>query len=134
MAKYKTKEAYWRAHGWGQLAHEVGKRTVAELQSRDIRPDPESSVYKNTFNRLAAAYKDEVVAQKKEKDKAKAEWLAQHKGDSDEELLAYLREAVTQPEQIEKCTRVLGGSHIAAHFGGWQKALALAGLIKPEDK
>ena len=133
MAKYKTKEEYWRAHGWAQLAKEVGRRTVEELEKRGIRPDPESSVYKNTFNKLAAAYKNEAVTKKKQKDKAKADWLAQHANDTDEELLAYLREAVTTPEQLKKTTLVTGGPHIAAHFGGWQKALALAGLIDPAE-
>ena len=31
-----------------------------------------------------------------------------------------------------KTTLVPGGPHIAARFGGWQKALTLAGVIEPE--
>ena len=134
MAKYKTREAYLRAHGQGWLAHEVSIRTVAELQSRGIRPDPESLVYQKTFDRLSARYRDELTAQRKAKNRAEAEWLAQHKTDADEELLAYLRTAVTEPEQLKKTTLVTGGPHIAAHFGGWQKALALAGLVEPEQE
>ena len=110
MAKYKTREEYWRARGRGQLANEVGRRTVAELEKRGIRePDPESEVYKSTFDRLSARYRDELAAQKKAKRKAEAEWLAQHKTDTDEELLAYLREAITEPKQLLGPNHITGG-------------------------
>ena len=31
MAKYKTREEYWRARGRGQLANEVARRTAADM-------------------------------------------------------------------------------------------------------
>ena len=132
MAKYKTREAYLRAHGQGWLAHEVSIRTVAELESRGIRPNPESSVYQKTFDRLSARFRDELTAQRKAKNRAEAEWLAQHKTDADEELLAYLREAITEPEQMRGSNRITGGKYIVERFGGWQKALIQAGLMQPE--
>ena len=90
MAKYKTREEYWRARGRGQLANEVARRTAAELRKRGIVPDPESAIYKNTFDRLSARYRDELAAERKAKRKAEAQWLEQHRPDTDEQLLALL--------------------------------------------
>ena len=47
--------------------------------------------------------------------------------------LLLLEGEITTPEQLKKTTLVTGGPHIAAHFGGWQKALTLAGIIPPQD-
>ena len=132
MPHYKTREDYWRAHGWGQLASEVGRRTAEDLRRRGLKANPESAVYQNTFNRLAEIYKKEVKAEKRAKEQREAEWLAQHKPDTDEQLLAYLRAAVTEPQQ--KPGRITGGKYIAARFGGWRKALVKAGLIEPEEQ
>ena len=134
MPHYKTREEYWRARGWGQLAAEVGRRTAAELQERGVAPDPESAVYKNTFDRLSARYRDELAATKKEKNRLEAEWYARDKKDTDEELLTYLREVVTTPEQLRTSKGIPGGRIIVKRFGGWQKALRLAGLLPPEEQ
>jgi hypothetical protein len=132
---YRTREAYNLAKGREDVAAIVGRRTVEALRRRGIaNPDPTSAVYKKEFNRLSAIYRDEQTRLMKDRRKREAAWRAEHANDTDEELLAYLREAVTQPEQLKKTTLVTGGPHIAAHFGGWQKALALAGLVPPQDK
>ena len=133
MSHYKTREDYWRAHGWAQLASEVGRRTVEELHNRGIKANPESAVYRNTFNRLAEIYKKEVKAEKRAKEKREAEWLAQHRDDTDEQLLAYLRETVTLPKHLQNTGGLLGGKYIINRFGGWHKALRLAGLLPPEE-
>ena len=128
VSKYK-----YYPHGWKKHDDEVNRRTVAELQKRGIEPDPESAVYKSTFNLLSARYRDEVAAQKKAKRKAEAEWLAQHKADTDEQLLAYLREAITEPKQMLGPNHITGGHYIVERFGGWQKALIQAGLMQAKD-
>ena len=129
VSKYK-----YYPHGWKKHDDEVNRRTVAELQKRGIVPDPESAVYKSTFNLLSARYRDELAAQKKAKRKAEAEWLAQHKAATDEELLAYLRSAITEPKQLLGPNHITGGHYIVERFGGWQKALIQAGLMQPKDK
>ena len=135
MGKYVTREQYWRTKGREDIAKTVHRRTVEALHKKGIAsPDPTSAVYKKEFNRLSAIYRDEQTRLMKDRRKREAAWREAHAGDTDEQLLAYLREAVTQPEQLKKTTLVTGGPHIAAHFGGWQKALALAGIIPPEDK
>ena len=132
---YGTREAYALAKGREDVAAIVGRRTVEALRKRGIaNPDPTSAVYKKEFNRLSAIYRDEQTKLMKDRRKREAAWREAHANDTDEQLLAYLREAVTQPEQLKKTTLVTGGPHIAAHFGGWQKALALAGVIQPEEK
>ena len=128
MSKYK-----YYPHGWKKHDDEVNRRTVAELQKRGIAPDPKSAVYKSTFNLLSARYRDELAAQKKAKRKAEAEWLAQHKADTNEELLAYLRSAITEPKQLLGPNHITGGHYIVERFGGWQKALIAAGLMQPKD-
>ena len=131
---YRTREAYYSAKGREDVAAIVGRRTVEALRRRGIaNPDPTSAVYKKEFNRLSAIYRDEQTALMKDRRKREAAWRAEHANDTDEQLLAYLRAAVTEPEQLKKTTLVTGGPHIAAHFGGWQKALALAGLLSPQD-
>ena len=132
---YRTREAYYSARGREDVAAIVGRRTVEALRKRGVtNPDPTSAAYKKEFNRLSAIYRDEQTKLMKDRRKREAAWREEHAHDTDEELLAYLREAVTTPEQLKKTTLVTGGPHIAAHFGGWQKALALAGVIPPEDK
>ncbi len=134
MAKYKTREEYWRARGRGQLANEVARRTAAELRKRGIMPDPESAIYKNTFDRLSARYRDELAAERKAKQKTEAEWLEQHRPDTDEALLAYLRNAITEPKQMLGPNHITGGHYIVERFGGWQKALRLAGMLPLEEQ
>ncbi len=129
VSKYK-----YYPHGWKKHDDEVNRRTVAELRKRGIMPDPESAIYKNTFDRLSARYRDELAAERKAKRKAEAEWLEQHKPDMDEALLAYLRTAITEPKQMLGPNHITGGHYIVERFGGWQKALRLAGLLPPEEQ
>ena len=131
---YNTREEYWRAKGREDVARTVGRRTAKSLRKKGVVATPESAVYKKEFDRLAGIYRSERAKAMKKRRAKEAAWREEHAGDTDEELLAYLREAVTTPEQLKKTTLVTGGPHIAAHFGGWQKALALAGVIPPEDK
>lgn len=134
MPHYRTREEYWHAQGWDQLAAEVRRRTIAELQKKGVTPNPESEIYKDTFNRLAGVYRAELVRTKRAKDKLERNWLVQHKDDTDEQLLAYLRTAVTNPEKQNTARGVVGGKYIIQRFGGWKKALVKAGLIEPNQQ
>jgi len=128
VSKYK-----YYPHGWKKHDDEVNRRTVAALRKKGVEPDPESAVYKSTFNLLSARYRDELAAIKKEKKRQEAQWLEQHKTDTDEALLAYLRTAITEPKQMLGPNHITGGHYIVERFGGWQKALRLAGLLPPEE-
>ena len=92
MSKYK-----YYPHGWKKHDDEVNRRTVAALRKKGVEPDPESAICKNTFDRLSARYRDELAAERKAKRKAEEQWLEQHRPDTDEQLLAYLRTAITEP-------------------------------------
>lgn len=131
---YRTREANARAKGREDVAAVVGRRTKEALRKRGIRsPDPTSAVYKKEFDRLSAIYRDEQTAAVKDRKKQNAAWLEAHAGDTDEQLIAYLRSAVTDPEKFKKPGSVPGGFFLTHRFGGWQKALRLAGLIPPEE-
>ena len=130
---YSTREEYWRAKGREGIARTVGQRTARSLRRKGIVATPESAVYKKEFDRLAGIYRSEQANKTIKRKAREAAWREAHANDTDEQLLAYLRAAVTEPEQLKKTTLVTGGPHIAAHFGGWQKALRLAGLIPPEE-
>ena len=128
MAQYK-----YHKHGWKKHDEEVKRRTVAELEKNGVVPNPNSSIYKKTFNRFSAVYRSEVAAERKAKKKLEAEWVSQHKTDTDEALLTYLRAAITEPKLMLGPNRITGGHYIVERFGGWRKALAAAGLIDAEE-
>ena len=130
-----TREASARAKGREDVAAIVGRRTAEALRRRGIRdPDPMSAVYKKEFNRLSAIYRDEQTAAVKDRKKQNAAWLEEHAGDTDEQLVAYLRSVVTDPELCKKPGSVPGGFFLTHRFGSWKKALAAAGLIPPEEQ
>lgn len=52
--------------------------------------------------------------------------------DSDEQLLEYLRHCAEEIGHSPNSCEVIGGLYIAARFGGWQKAISLAGLRPPK--
>lgn len=54
-----------------------------------------------------------------------------HQNDTAEELLVYLRQAV-EPFGVTPCAEeIIGGPHIARHFGSWERAVAAAKLEPP---
>lgn len=131
---YRTREEYARAKGREDVAAIVSRRTKEALRKRGIRnPDPTSTVYKKEFDRLSAIYRDEQTAAMKDRKKQNAAWLAEHADDTDEQLIAYLRSVVTDPEKFKKPGSVPGGFFLTRRFGSWKKALAAAGLLPPEE-
>lgn len=133
MPNYKTKEEYWRAQGRYALAVVVRRQTIEELHKKGIKANPESAVYKKTFNRLAAKYQHDQASMMKDRKKQNDAWVKAHADDTDEQLIAYLRSVVTDPEKFKKAGSVPGGYFLTRRFGSWKKALAAAGLIPPEE-
>lgn len=64
-------------------------------------------------------------------ERQQAEFSREHRGDTAEELLAYLRQAAA-PFGVTLCAQeIIGGPYIARRFGSWEKAVKAAGLEPP---
>ena len=75
--------------------------------------------------------KEQAAAERELRHREK-EFAAAHEGDTDEELLVYLKQfAAEHPEQPLFKVNVPGGELIGKRFGGWKEALKAAGLTKP---
>ena len=130
--KGSGRNEFWRTRGTDKMVGVVRKRTAASLKEKGISAKRGSKPYQEEFNRLAHEYfkeRREKFAERKRRDEA---WLAEHRNDSDEELLAYVHSAVQDRIQLTKPSRVAGGQYIAQHFGGWRVAVHLAGLEMPK--
>lgn len=127
-------DSRWAFHGskFDGMRDAVHKMTRASLKEKNISAKPGSKEYETEFNRLVEVYYEQKREEAKRRSQADAEWKAAHQGDSDEELLAYVRSAVRENVQYTKPSRVVGGRYIAERFGGWLVAIELAGLEMPE--
>ncbi len=134
MKRHKTREGYWNARGRQELVNIVRRQTIAELEGKGIVPDSSSAVYKKTFDRFAGRYLREQGVQAKQRRKLSDEWIEEHKDDTDEQLLAYLRSQATDPEKVRKPGRVIGGYFINHRFGSWKNTLERAGLLEFVEK
>lgn len=56
----------------------------------------------------------------------------EHARDSDEQLIQYLLKCAKEIGHSPDMCEVIGGLYLARRFGGWRKAIARAGLPKPE--
>ena len=64
-------------------------------------------------------------------ERQQAAFSRDHHNDTAEELLAYLRQAA-KPFGVTPCAEeIIGGPYIARRFGGWERAVAVAGLEPP---
>ena len=59
-------------------------------------------------------------------------WGKAHEADSDEELLAYLRQCTDELGRSPVMKDVVGGSYIAKRFGSWPLVLTLAEIPLPK--
>ena len=110
----------------------VHSMTRASLKEKKSSAKPGSKEYEDEFNRLVQVYNDQRREESAQRKRQDAEWEAEHRNDSDEEILAYVRSAVQEQEQYTKPSRVDGGRYIAQRFGGWPVAVHLAGIQLPE--
>lgn len=67
----------------------------------------------------------ERAAERKERD---ALWAQEHRDDTDDELLAYVRECAETLGYSPYSKQVVGSSYIEKRFGGWTMTLYCAGL------
>ncbi len=54
-------------------------------------------------------------------------WGEAHRDDSDQQLLAYLRERLSNFDAVPDEDDIVGGHYLAHRFGGWDEAVRLAG-------
>ena len=65
--------------------------------------------------------------------KRESEFHRQHKHDSDEELLGYVRRVAEQLGKVPSKKDVPGFTYIKSRFGPWPRVLEKAGLKKPKQ-
>ena len=106
-------------------------------------------IYRNEYKKQAALFQQERRATADEKRLASKEraaaakeekqlreerdlaWGREHEGDTDEQLLDYLRQCAEELGHSPVTREVLGGSYIAKRFVTWPVALTCAGLELP---
>ena len=57
-----------------------------------------------------------------------AEFVAAHRDDTDEQLIAYLQQCAQELGHTPYPREVFGGAMIGERFGGWSRAVDVAGL------
>ena len=63
-----------------------------------------------------------------------AEFVAAHRDDTDEQLIAYLQQCAQELGHTPHPREVFGGAMIGERFGGWSRAVDVAGLPYPTHK
>lgn len=63
-----------------------------------------------------------------------AEFVATHRDDTDEQLIAYLQQCAQELGHTPYPREVFGGAMIGERFGGWSRAVDVAGLPYPTHK
>ena len=63
-----------------------------------------------------------------------AEFVAAHRDDTDEQLIAYLQQCAQELGHTPYPREVFGGAMIGERFGGWSRAVDVAGLPYPTHK
>lgn len=63
-----------------------------------------------------------------------AEFVAAHRDDTDEQLIAYLQQCAQELGHTPYPREVFGGAMIGERFGGWSRAVDIAGLPYPTHK
>ena len=134
-----------RLGSWNAAVQASGLKMPGKPREFKARP-----IYKEEFKRQAVLFKKERLAKKEEKkemlqarkDLAKVkyaeqadrdwEWSKHHRTDTDEELLAYLRQCAETLGHSPVKAEVEGSSYILKRFGSWPLALELAKLPLPQ--
>ena len=125
---------------------------------RKMPPLAKSMIYKQEFKKQMKLFTQERAASKetsselqqqraaeaKQEQKERLErdlaWGKEHENDSDQQLLAYLRQCAEELGHSPVVKDVLGGNYIAKRFGTWPLALTVAeiplpkGMIPPKQK
>lgn len=81
--------------------------------------------HRNFLDNMARKRADNALAKKE------LLFAQQHADDSDEQLLAYLRQCAERLGHSPNISEVIGGGYIAERFGSWSTAIRMAGLQMP---
>lgn len=141
-----------RFGGWGRAVAAAG------LPMSGIAPAlRRRKVYKEEYLRQTKLFKEELRSgrdarravrqeqakaaqvEKDAREQRDAAWGEDHRTDSDEALLDYVRSCAAQLGRSPLAREVVGGGYIAGRFGGWPMTLYRAGLpmaqgMKPPTK
>ena len=131
----------YRFQGWSEVIRRTG------LPKPGTAPDSKHrKIYKDEYQRQIRLLKQEKNASREKRKEAKEEraeaaraekeakrerdmaWGEEHKSDTDEQLLAYVRECAETLGYSPFCREVVGGSYIAERLVCWPLVLELAGL------
>ena len=82
------------------------------------------NIYEATIRRMVR----EALAQQEDS------FRQQHEGDTEEQLLAYLRSWAIRHHHTPWPEEILGGTFLTERFGSWENALAAAKLAKPRGE
>lgn len=140
--------AYGEVIGYAFLAERFGNwDRMLELAglppAKRVRPDSKGlKIYKEEYKRQNQLRKAEKsaragarIAQKRAQRAAQAPYILEdsawgkaHRQDTDEELLAYLRERAGNFDEPPEVDDIVGGHYLANRLGGWKNALRRTGL------
>ena len=131
----------YRFEGWYEVIRRLG------LPRPNTPPDSKRrKIYKDEYRRQVRLLKQENITKREKRKEAKEEraeaaksekearlqrdmaWGEEHKTDTDEELLVYVRECAEQLGYSPFAREVLGGEYISERLVSWPVVLELAGL------
>ena len=104
-----------------------------EVQWHKNRFLDEKREMKEHRQRIAEEKQAEKNAEREQRAKETEEFIREHGGDSDEQLVAYLRQCARALGHTPYRGEVKGSEFIKERFGGWSVALVVAGLELPKD-
>lgn len=131
----------WRFEGWSEVIRQSGlPRPNTPLDNKRRK------IYKDEYRVQVRLLKQEISAQREKKKEAKEEraeaakaekelrlqrdmaWGEEHRADTEEQILAYVRSCAEELGYSPFCREVLGGEYIAERLVCWPVVLELAGL------
>lgn len=136
----------YRFDGWVRMLQAAGLPLHAKEPAHTGR-----KIYRDELKRQAKLWKEEKAAAKLENAAAKearaeqAEeekaarrerdraWGEEHRADTDEQLLAYLKSVAAGLGQTPRKSEVLGGEYICRRIGSWALICTLAELPLPKE-
>jgi len=113
-----------RLGSWAQVLQKAG---LSQTDTRERVGRPDLFIREVRRQEMCHQRALEVLRQQEN------EFAEQHQNDSDEELLAYIREFAQRLKYTPNMCEIIGGEYISGRFNGWNKAVRLAGLPEPRS-
>ena len=98
-----------------------------EVTRRNIR-NRQARIQEEARKRL------QEILNEPERKAAEARFAAEHSGDSDEELLSYIKREMTKAGNCFKRSRLIGYLYIVERFGCWENAVGVVNRRIKEEK